>query len=134
MLIACDSAFTPVFSQLKDDPPLIAAFSIGAYDPWIRNHANPEQVWEMFQESGARYLLPIHWATFKLSKEPMDEPIKRLILDAGPEAGRIVIRNVGGVFQESASALHQVSVASQPGQKIVPHLSDHSQVTREGTQ
>ncbi len=77
MLIACDTAFTPLFSQLKDDPPLIAAFSAGAYDPWIRNHANPEQVWEMFRESGARYLIPIHWGTFRLSKEPMDEPIKR---------------------------------------------------------
>jgi L-ascorbate metabolism protein UlaG (beta-lactamase superfamily) len=134
MLIACDSAFTSVFSQLKDDPPLIAAFSIGAYDPWIRNHADPEQVWEMFQESGARYLIPIHWATFKLSREPMGEPIKRLIHDAGPDAGRIVIRNVGGVFQESAKALHPESFASQPKQKIVSHLSDHSQVTREGTQ
>ncbi|MGO9061654.1 MAG: MBL fold metallo-hydrolase [Candidatus Binataceae bacterium] len=131
MLIACDTAFTPVFSELKDDPPLIAAFSAGAYDPWIRNHANPEQVWEMFRESGARYLIPIHWGTFRLSKEPMDEPIKRLIRDAGPQAGRIVIRNVGGVFQESAPTLRQASFASQPGHRIVPDLSDHSQVLRE---
>ena len=131
MLIACDTAFTPLFSKLKDDPPLIAAFSAGAYDPWIRNHANPEQVWEMFRESGARYLIPIHWGTFRLSKEPMDEPIKRLVHDAGPQAGRIVIRKVGGVFQESAPALRQATFASQPGHRIVPDLSDHSQLRRE---
>jgi L-ascorbate metabolism protein UlaG (beta-lactamase superfamily) len=134
MLIACDSAFTPIFSQLKDDPPLIAAFSIGAYDPWIRHHANPEEVWEMFQQSGARYLIPIHWGTFRLSKEPMDEPIKRLIRDAGPQAGRVVIRNVGGVFQQSAPVLRQATFASQPRHNIVPDLSDHPLVTREADQ
>jgi L-ascorbate metabolism protein UlaG (beta-lactamase superfamily) len=132
MLIACDTAFTPAFAQLKDNPPLIAAFSVGAYDPWIWNHANPEQVWEMFRESGARYLIPIHWGTFKLSREPMQEPIRRLIRDAGPDAARIVIRNIGGVFQQSAPALRQAAFASQPGQRIMPDWSDHSQVTREG--
>jgi L-ascorbate metabolism protein UlaG (beta-lactamase superfamily) len=125
MLIACDSAFTPIFSQLQDNPPLIAAFSIGAYDPWIRNHANPEQVWQMFRESGARYLVPIHWGTFKLSKEPMDQPLRRLIADAGPRASAIVIRKVGGVFQETAPEL-RASVASKPSGSIVRNLSDHS--------
>jgi L-ascorbate metabolism protein UlaG (beta-lactamase superfamily) len=95
MLVACDSAFTPIFGTLADDPPEIAAFSIAAYDPWIRNHANPEQVWTMFQQSGSRYLVPIHWGTFRLSKEPMDEPMRRLLAAAGPQAGRIVIRQIG---------------------------------------
>ena len=124
-LIACDSAFTPLFSQLHEDPPLIVAFSIGAYDPWIRNHANPEEVWEMFRESGARYLVPIHWGTFRLSKEPMDEPLRRLIRDAGPRSDAIVIRKVGGVFQQSAPALRQASFASNPGRKIVPDSIGH---------
>ena len=50
----------------------------------------------MFRESGARYLVPIHWGTFRLSKEPMDEPLRRLIRDAGPRSAAIVIRKVGG--------------------------------------
>ena len=95
MLLACDSAFTPLFEALASKPPDIAAFSIGAYDPWIRMHANPEQVWTMFQQSGARYLVPIHWGTFRLSKEPMDEPIRRLLQAAGPEADRVTIRQIG---------------------------------------
>lgn len=114
MLIACDSAFTPIFAQLHDDPPLIAAFSIGAYDPWIRNHANPEQVWEMFRQSGARYLVPIHWGTFRLSREPMDEPLGRLIRDAGARADSIVIRKVGGSFQVEPPALQQAKSAPDP--------------------
>jgi L-ascorbate metabolism protein UlaG (beta-lactamase superfamily) len=126
MLIACDSAYTPLFRELRDDPPLIAAFSIGAYDPWIRHHANPEQVWEMFKQSGASYLVPIHWGTFRLSREPMDEPIRRLIRDAGSRSDAIVIRNVGGVFQKSASALRQASFSSKPGHNIVQNSSDHS--------
>jgi L-ascorbate metabolism protein UlaG (beta-lactamase superfamily) len=136
MLIACDSAFTQLFSQLSKDPPLIAAFSAGAYDPWIHNHANPEQVWEMFRESGARYLIPIHWGTFRLSKEPMDEPLRRLIRDAGPQADRIVIRKIGGVFQRSGPMLYRGSSpvnaeASHLDGKFVRNLSDHSPIRQE---
>lgn len=103
MLLACDSALTDLFASLHANPPLVAAFSIGAYDPWIRYHADPEQVWRMFKDSGARYLIPIHWGTFRLSKEPMHEPIQRLERAAGADAGQIVIRQVGGLFQVGAA-------------------------------
>ncbi len=95
MLLACDSAMTDIFAPLHKNPPAIAAFSIGAYDPWIWNHADPEQVWRMFVQTGAYYLVPLHWGTFRLSKEPMDEPMRRLIAAAGPESGRIVMRQIG---------------------------------------
>jgi L-ascorbate metabolism protein UlaG (beta-lactamase superfamily) len=95
MLLACDSAMTSLFAPLAANPPEIAAFSVGAYDPWIWNHANPEQVWRMFTQTGAQYLIPIHWGTFRLSKEPPDEPLRRLIAAAGPNAGRIVMRQIG---------------------------------------
>ena len=95
MLLACDSAMTDLFAPLAANPPEIAAFSVAAYDPWIRNHANPEQVWRMFTQIGAQYLIPIHWGTFRLSKEPTDEPIRRLIAAAGVNSGRIVMRQIG---------------------------------------
>jgi len=95
MLLACDSANTDIFGALASNPPEVAAFSIGAYDPWIWNHANPEQVWKMFEESGAKYLVPYHWGTFKLSNEPMMEPLTRLIAAAGEQCDRIVIREIG---------------------------------------
>jgi L-ascorbate metabolism protein UlaG (beta-lactamase superfamily) len=98
MLLACDSAETDVFASVAANPPDIAAFSIGAYDPWINNHANPEQVWAMFQQTRARYLLPIHWGTFRLSKEPMEEPLQRLIAAAGDQQDRIVLRKIGGTW------------------------------------
>ena len=98
MLLACDSAYTDLFGALGSNPPEIAVFSITAYDPWIWNHANPEQVWSMFQQTGATYLLPIHWGTFKLGREPMDEPMARLIAAAGSESDRIVLRELGGTW------------------------------------
>lgn len=107
MLLACDSAYTDLFGALAGNPPEIAVFSIGAYDPWIWNHANPEQVWSMFQQTRARYLIPIHWGTFKLSKEPMEEPMARLIAAAGAESDRIVLHEIGGTWtlpEEAASA------------------------------
>jgi len=107
MLLACDSALTPLFASLVSDPPDIAAFSIAAYDPWIRNHANPEQVWEMFQQTGARYLIPIHWGTFRLSKEPMEEPMRRMLAAAGPQAGRLILRQIGVAWTLPPVARHE---------------------------
>jgi L-ascorbate metabolism protein UlaG (beta-lactamase superfamily) len=97
VLFASDTAYTEAFARFHDaSPPLdVAIFGNGAYDPWIRNHANPEQVWQMFRESGAHYLVPIHWDTFRLGKEPLGDAMRRLIAAAGPEAGRIVIREIG---------------------------------------
>jgi L-ascorbate metabolism protein UlaG (beta-lactamase superfamily) len=74
-------------------------FSIGAYDPWIWNHADPEQVWTMFLQTGAHYLVPVHWGTFRLSREPMDEPMRRLIAAAGSQSDRIVLRQIGIAWQ-----------------------------------
>lgn len=98
LLFAPDTAHTNSFRRFRDQgPPLTATIlGNGAYDPWIRNHANPEEVWRMFQESGARYLVPIHWDTFRLGAEPLGDAMRRLLAAAGPAADRIVIREIGG--------------------------------------
>jgi L-ascorbate metabolism protein UlaG (beta-lactamase superfamily) len=124
MLLACDSAYTDLFAALHDDPPDIAAFSVAAYDPWIWNHANPEQAWEMFEQTGAHYLVPIHWGTFRLSQEPMDEPIRRLVAAAGPEQDRIILRTIGTAWtmpSTKPSAHPETTRGSQPDR-----LSGHS--------
>ncbi len=110
MLLACDSAWTGLFAALHNDPPEVAAFSVGAYDPWIWNHADPEQVWAMFKDTGARYLIPIHWGTFRLSKEPVDEPIRRLIAASGNDSGEIVLRKIGGVWSAPPAPTNMAAV------------------------
>lgn len=58
-----------------------ALLPIGAYDPrWFMEavHVDPEQAVQAFEQLGARTLLAMHWGTFKLSDEPLDEPPRRL--------------------------------------------------------
>ena len=96
LLIGGDTALTDAFASCRRFGAFDAAvMPIGAYDPWIMNHMNPEQVWQMFVASGACYLVPVHWDTFRLGKEPLGDAIARLVAAAGPEAGRIVVRNIG---------------------------------------
>jgi L-ascorbate metabolism protein UlaG (beta-lactamase superfamily) len=76
---------------------------IGAYDPWIANHASPEQAWLMFRRLGAEYLLPVHHSTFRLSREPVDEPLQRLIAAAGPERWRLAAIEVGATWSMPGS-------------------------------
>ncbi|MGQ0626659.1 MAG: MBL fold metallo-hydrolase [Phycisphaerales bacterium] len=45
VLFAGDTAATDAFNGLAAD---LAIFGIGAYEPWIHAHANPEEVWAMF--------------------------------------------------------------------------------------
>jgi L-ascorbate metabolism protein UlaG (beta-lactamase superfamily) len=91
---AGDTAYYEGFESLAQLDLMIVG--IGAYDPYIAAHANPEQAWTMTRHAGAHHVLPIHHGTFRLSHEPMHEPIERFVAAAGDEAGRIVIRRTGG--------------------------------------
>ncbi len=95
VLFAGDTADTNTFDQLEGID--LAVFGIGAYDPWEHMHATPEQVWKMFLATGARYLLPVHFGTFPLSDEPIDEPIQRLLAAAGAERDRIIEATPGEI-------------------------------------
>ncbi|HST20304.1 MAG TPA: MBL fold metallo-hydrolase [Blastocatellia bacterium] len=65
-----DTAYTPTFSRLRQKLPRIdlAILPIGAYNPYIYAHANPEQSWQMSREMNADYILPMHHSTFRLSR------------------------------------------------------------------
>ncbi|HWR49591.1 MAG TPA: MBL fold metallo-hydrolase [Bryobacteraceae bacterium] len=73
----------------------LAILPIGCYNPWWPRHAKPEEAWRMAQDAGARSLLPIHHETFVLSREPVHEPLARLLEAAGGDAGRIAGRRIG---------------------------------------
>jgi L-ascorbate metabolism protein UlaG (beta-lactamase superfamily) len=99
VLFAGDTAYTDAFDRLGRRVRVdLAILPIGAYDPWIANHASPEQAWHMFRGLGARYLLPVHHATFRLSREPVEEPLQRLRAAAGAEHWRIVAPEVGSTW------------------------------------
>jgi L-ascorbate metabolism protein UlaG (beta-lactamase superfamily) len=99
VLFAGDTAYTDAFDRLGGRVDVeLAILPIGAYDPWIANHASPEQAWRMFRGLRARYLLPVHHSTFRLSREPVEEPLERLRAAAGAESWRIVAPEVGSTW------------------------------------
>ena len=99
VLFAGDTAYTDALTPVGRRVPIdLAILPIGAYDPWIANHASPEQAWQMAQGIRARHLLPIHHSTFRLSREPAGEPIERLVAAAGREAHRVAITEIGQTF------------------------------------
>ena len=56
-------------------------------------HMSPEDAVRAFQDIGAKYALGIHWGTFKLTLEPLQEPPLRLtaaLEKAGIEATRFL--------------------------------------------
>ncbi len=99
IVFAGDTAYTDTLTPVGRRGPVdLAVLPIGAYDPWIANHASPEQAWRMAQDLRARHVLPIHHSTFRLSREPMDEPIRRLLAAAAPDAHRVALVEVGQTF------------------------------------
>lgn len=92
---------TAYFDGFKDIGKVdLAVFGIGAYDPYIAAHANPEQVWEMANHVRADRILPMHHSTFRLSFEPTSEPMERMLTAAGKDAQRVCVREVGGMWGE----------------------------------
>ena len=92
-----DTAYTNAFSRLRSRATRVdlAILPIGAYDPYVYVHANPEQAWQMRGEMGAQYILPMHHSTFRLSREAVDEPRRRLLAAAGQERWRVALTEVG---------------------------------------
>jgi L-ascorbate metabolism protein UlaG (beta-lactamase superfamily) len=76
----------------------LAVLGIGAYDPYVAAHATPEQALAMADHVRAARVLGMHHSTFRLSYEPVGEPLERLLLAAGREPDRIVARHVGQTF------------------------------------
>ena len=103
VLYAGDTAYTGLYREYAGRGIDLAILPIGAYDPWIANHASPEEAWRMGREMGAEFIMPVHHSTFRLSREPMDEPLRRLLMAAGAEEDRVVAREIGQSWTASAT-------------------------------
>ena len=74
---AGDSAYFDGFKQIGQYfAPEIALLPIGAYRPEsFRNvHMGPPEAIKVFQDLRAKWFVPMHYGTFRLSFEDMDEP------------------------------------------------------------
>ena len=99
VLFGGDTAMTTSFRGLKSSRPFdLAIMPVGAYNPWIRSHCNPEQAWQMAQDAGAEFFLPVHHQTFALSREPYFEPIERVCEVAAQHPDRVAVQRIGQQF------------------------------------
>jgi len=78
-----DSGYSSDFAKIGEDYPGIdlATIPIGAYDPrWFMKdaHMSPEEAAQVFIDLKAEKAIGMHWGTFILTDEEMDEPPVRL--------------------------------------------------------
>lgn len=89
LFFAGDTGYHPEFTNIgkRFGPFDVALVPIGAYDPrWFMQpvHMNPEEAVQALQDvvrgtndGRPTRMVPMHWGTFKLTDEPLDEPPER---------------------------------------------------------
>jgi N-acyl-phosphatidylethanolamine-hydrolysing phospholipase D len=82
-----DTGYFAGFKEIgqKLGPFDLALMPIGGYAGWGAhhpNHINPEEAVQAFEDLHARVLVPMHWGTFDLNREPFREPPDRLLKEA----------------------------------------------------
>lgn len=80
---AGDTGYGPHLAEIGQWYPGIdvAMLPIGAYEPqWFMRevHMTPEEAVLAARDVGARHMASMHWGTFALSREPVEEPVQRL--------------------------------------------------------
>ncbi len=79
-----DTAYFEGFAEVgRRLHPTVALMPIGAYfpDTYRSVHTSPEEAVRGFLDCGARWMVPMHFGTFRLGREPMEEPVERLVAE-----------------------------------------------------
>jgi L-ascorbate metabolism protein UlaG (beta-lactamase superfamily) len=103
LYFAGDTGYPGPFRALRErlGAPDLALLPIGAYEPrWFMQpqHMNPEDAGEAFEKLGARTLCAMHWGTFKLTDEALDEPpvrIRKYFAERQLDPSRLWIFDIG---------------------------------------
>ncbi len=86
LFFAGDTGYYPGLKDIgRQFGPFDAALiPIGGYSAWAHhpNHVNPEEAVQLFEDVRGRLLVPMHWGTFELNREPFREPPDRLMAEA----------------------------------------------------
>ncbi|QHN04660.1 MBL fold metallo-hydrolase [Granulicella sp. WH15] len=80
-----DTAYFDGFREIgRRLHPQVALVPIGAYFPDTHRsvHTSPEEALDGFVDLGADVMVAMHFGTFRLGREPMEEPPIRLMADA----------------------------------------------------
>lgn len=86
LYVAGDTAMGPHFNTISEAyHPRYAVLPIGAYSPqWFLQcrHLNPEEALDVAAQMGVEFVIPYHFGTYRLSLEPMVEPLSRFSHEA----------------------------------------------------
>jgi N-acyl-phosphatidylethanolamine-hydrolysing phospholipase D len=87
LFFAGDTGYFSGFKEIgaKLGPFQVAMMPIGGYEGWGSHHPNhicPEEAVQAFEDVRARLLVPMHWGTFDMNREPYHEPPTRLLKEA----------------------------------------------------
>lgn len=91
-----DKQFKEIGARLG--PFDLGIIPIGGYEPrWFMRdmHVNPEEAVQIHQEVQARYSIGVHWGTFPLTAEPIDEPPRRLAIAANLRGAHFETIDIG---------------------------------------
>lgn len=73
-----DTSYSRILHEIAERFPIsMAAIPIGCYSPrWFMQdqHIDPQQAVQLFRELHCQHAIAVHWATFELSSEALDEP------------------------------------------------------------
>ncbi|PYO99154.1 MAG: hydrolase [Gemmatimonadetes bacterium] len=103
ILFAGDSGYGPHFREIaaRLGPIDLALLPIGAYEPrWFMKdiHMNPAEAVQAHRDLGARHSIAMHFGTFQLTPEGIDEPVRELataLRERGVAAERFRTVDVG---------------------------------------
>ncbi len=98
IFFGADTGYTKLIQQQLSGVSIdLAIMGIGAYSPksFETRHATPEQAWKMAEEISAKWIIPMHWGSFNLSREPMEEPIARFRQVASGQIEKVAIQETG---------------------------------------
>lgn len=99
-----DSGYGSHFGDVGKVFPTIDYFigGIGAYKPEFfmgQSHTSPTDAVQAFEDTGAKWMIPMHYGTFDLSDEPLGDPIR--VLKKAKEQERILYFRPGEILRLS---------------------------------
>ena len=116
----------PLFRQIADalGPFQLSCIPIGAYEPLDLNkdaHVNPKEAVQIHKDLRSLHSVAIHWGTFALGEEPLDEP-PRLLL-AALQAERTTLPpfetiGIGSTFQVNREVSLTGALADDNGENF----------------